>query len=64
MYLYKISRCPPSVVAFSDFDFTCDEEICYFEVRVFDGDENLQVKMTIIIVQGKLPLAGCTRSVG
>lgn len=30
--------------AASDFDFTCDEEMCYFEVRVFDGDENLEVR--------------------
>lgn len=32
----------------SDFEFTCDEEICYYEVRVFDGDENLEVISTRI----------------
>ncbi len=26
----------------SDFDFTCDEEACYYEVRVFDGDESME----------------------
>lgn len=28
----------------SAFDFICDEEVCYFEVRVYDGDEKLEVR--------------------
>lgn len=28
----------------SVFDFICDEEVCYFEVRVYDGDEKLEVR--------------------
>ncbi|CBN77937.1 Probable 3\',5\'-cyclic phosphodiesterase pde-4 [Ectocarpus siliculosus] len=34
---------PSSYTSGSDFDFTCDEEVCYYEVRVFDGDESLEV---------------------
>lgn len=36
-------RTAPPPKFYSDFDFTCDEETCYYEVRVFDADESLEV---------------------
>ncbi|CAM9616448.1 unnamed protein product, partial [Laminaria digitata] len=38
-----VSNGPASYTSGSEFDFTCDEEVCYYEVRVFDAEESLEV---------------------